>query len=140
MAAPMRKKPLGYLLTPQQGSSETLQYFMARFNSERMTVEDLTDDMVFSALYQGLSSEELLMKKLARKQPSTLQGLVDRVEEFINQEETLKAMISSRKPQEVALEKKKELKKAGKEEQKPVKKFAEYNFTSLNTRATEVSW
>jgi hypothetical protein len=36
------------------------------------------------------------MKKLARKESSTLQGLMDKVEEFINQEETLKAMANSR--------------------------------------------
>jgi hypothetical protein len=41
--------------------------------------------MIFVALYQGLSPEGLLMKKLAKKQPSTLQGLMNKVEEFINQ-------------------------------------------------------
>jgi hypothetical protein len=38
------------------------------------------------------------MKKLVRKQMSTLQGLMDKVEVFINQEETLEAMSSSRLP------------------------------------------
>jgi len=52
--------------------------------------------MVFVAIYHEISSKESLMKKLARKQPSTLQGLMDKVEEFMNQEETLKAMASSR--------------------------------------------
>jgi hypothetical protein len=42
-------------------------------------------------------------------------------------------MISSKRPQETALEKKKEFKKVSKEEQKPVKKFQDYNFISLNT-------
>jgi ubiquinone/menaquinone biosynthesis C-methylase UbiE len=69
---------------------------MAQFNREKMEVEDPTKDMVFAALYQGISPNEPLMKKLARKQPSTLQGLMDKVEEFINQEETLKAVASSR--------------------------------------------
>jgi hypothetical protein len=41
---------------------------------------------------------------------------MDKVEEFINQEETLKAMISLRRPQEAAPKKKKEFKKASKEE------------------------
>jgi len=79
---------------------------MACFNSKKMTVEDPTDDMIFAALYQGLSLEGLLMGKLARKQPSTMHGLMDKVEEFINQEETLKTMISSRRPQETTMEKK----------------------------------
>jgi hypothetical protein len=78
------------------------------------------------------------MKKLTRKQLATLEGLMDKVEEFINQEETLKAMISVRRPQESAPEKKKEAKKAGKEELTPVKRFADYNFTSINARAVEV--
>jgi ubiquinone/menaquinone biosynthesis C-methylase UbiE len=71
---------------------------MARFNREKATVEDSTKDMIFAAIYQGISPEEPLMKKFVRKQPSTLQGLMDKVEEFINQEETLKAMTSSRLP------------------------------------------
>lgn len=40
---------------------------MARFNSEKMTEEDPTDDMIFAALYQGLSPEGPLMRKLASK-------------------------------------------------------------------------
>jgi hypothetical protein len=63
---------------------------------------------------------------------------MDKVEEFINQEETLKAMISARKPQESALDKKKEAKKAGKEELNPVKRFADYNFTPINVRVADV--
>jgi hypothetical protein len=93
------------------------------------------NNMIFAALYQGLSPERPLMRKLARKQPSTLQGLMDKVEEFINQEETHKAMISSRRTQEIALEK--EFKKASKEYQKPVKKFQDYNFTPLNIKVAE---
>jgi hypothetical protein len=75
-------------------------------------------------------------KKLARKQPSTLQGLMDKAKEFINQEETLKAMVSSKRPQETALGK--EFKLAGKKEPKFVKKFQDYNFTPLNTRVVKV--
>jgi len=98
LALRTRKKPLGYLLTLHQRSNENLKEFMARFNQEKMAVEDPTKDMVFAALYQGISPEELLMKKLAQKQLSTLQGLMDKVEEFINREEILKAMASSRLP------------------------------------------
>jgi ubiquinone/menaquinone biosynthesis C-methylase UbiE len=90
---------------------------MARFNRDKVTVEDPTEDMIFAAIYQGISPKEPLMKKLVRKQPSSLQGLMDKVEEFINQEETLKAMASSMLPQEIASEKKrKEFRKADREE------------------------
>jgi hypothetical protein len=101
-----KKKPSGYLLSLHQQSNESLKEFMARFNREKVTVEDPTEDMIFAAIYQGISPEEPLMKKLVRKQPSTLQGLMDRVEEYINQEETLKAMANSRLPQVIAPEKK----------------------------------
>jgi hypothetical protein len=90
---------------------------MARFNREKVTVEDPTKDMIFAAIYQGISPDKPLMKKLVRKQLSTLQGLMDKVEEFINQEETLKAMASSRLAQETAPEKKrKEFRKVDREE------------------------
>jgi hypothetical protein len=78
------------------------------------------------------------MKKLAKKQPDTLQGLMNRVDEFINQEETLKAMVSVRRPQELTPERKKELKKTGVLKPKLVKKFADFNFIPINARATEV--
>jgi len=79
------------------------------------------------------------MKKLVQKQSSTLQGLMDRVEEFINQEEMLKSMASSRLPRETAPEKKrKEFIKADGEEQRQVKKFKDYNFTPLNAKISEV--
>jgi hypothetical protein len=57
---------------------------VAQFNREKMVVEDPTKDMVYAALYQGISPEEPLMRKLARKQPSSLQGLMDKVEEYIH--------------------------------------------------------
>jgi len=112
---------------------------MARFNREKITVEDPIEYMAFATIYQGISLKDPLMKKLAQKQPSTLQGLMDKVEEFINQEETLKDMVNSRLSQETTLEKKrKEFRKANGEEQRPVKKFKDYNFTPLNAGISEV--
>jgi hypothetical protein len=69
-----------------QQSNESLKEFMAQFNREKVTVEDPTEDMIFAVIYKRISPKEPLMKKLVRKQPSTLQGLMDKVEEFINQE------------------------------------------------------
>jgi len=89
---------LGYLLSLHQQRNERLKEFITGFNQEKVTVEDPTEDMVFAAIYQGISPYEPLMKKLVWKQPSTLQSLMDKVEEFINPEETLKAMASSRLP------------------------------------------
>jgi len=79
-----RKKPSGYLLTLHQQSNESLKEFMAQFNREKIKIKDKTEDVVFTAIYQGISPEESLMKKLAQKQLSTLQDLTDKIEEFIN--------------------------------------------------------
>jgi ubiquinone/menaquinone biosynthesis C-methylase UbiE len=65
---------------------------MAPFNLEKMAVEDPTEDMIFRCLLSWHFPEEPQMKKWTRKQPRTLQGLMDKVKEFINQEETLKAI------------------------------------------------
>jgi nucleoside-triphosphatase THEP1 len=54
--------------------------------------------MTFVALYQGICPDRPLMTELARKLPDTLQKFMDKVEEFINQEEALVAIISSRPP------------------------------------------
>jgi hypothetical protein len=84
-----------------------------------VAVEDPTKEMVHAALYQGISLEEHLMKKLARKQPSTLQGLMDKVEEHIHQEETLKVITSSRPSRDKSPDRKiREFKKAEKEDQR----------------------
>jgi hypothetical protein len=112
---------------------------MAQFNQEKMAVEDPTKDMVFAAHYQGITPKERLMKKLARKQLSTLQGLMDKEGEFINHEETLKAMASSRLPQEILSEKqRKEFRKADGEEQRSAKQFKDYEFAPLNAGISEV--
>lgn len=57
----------GILVDAANGSSETLKDFKACFNFENMTMEDPTNDMIFMTLYQGLSPEGPLVRKLARK-------------------------------------------------------------------------
>lgn len=37
----------------QQRGNESLKAFIARFNLEKITIKDRTDDMIFAALYQG---------------------------------------------------------------------------------------
>jgi hypothetical protein len=45
-------------------NTKTNKEFMAQFNREKITIEDLIEDMTFAAIYQGISSEDPLMKKL----------------------------------------------------------------------------
>jgi len=134
-----RKKTSGYLLRLHQHSNETLKEFVAWFNWEKIAVEDPIKDMVYATLYQGISPGELLMRKLAWKQPSNLQSLMDKVEEYIHQEETLKPMAISRPSRDRSLgRKKKDFRKVEGEDQRQVKKFKDYNFTPLNAEISEV--
>jgi hypothetical protein len=57
------------------------------------------DEMVYTSLYQGLRPEGALMADLARWELKNLLEFVDKVEEYINQEETLWAMMGSQKAQ-----------------------------------------
>jgi hypothetical protein len=70
-----------------------------RFNQAKSSVENAIDEMVHSALFQGLRPEGPLMADLTHREPDNLMGLMDKVDEYINQEETLRAMIGSRKNQ-----------------------------------------
>jgi len=63
---------------------------------------------------------------------------MDKVKEYINQEETLKAMASSRPSLRSPERKRKEFRKANREGQRLVKKFKDYNFTPLNVEISEV--
>jgi hypothetical protein len=62
-----------------------------------------------------------------------------KVDEYINEEEMLKAMAISRPSRDRSSERKrKEFRKADEEEQRLVKKFKYYNFTPLNTKISDV--
>jgi hypothetical protein len=61
-----RKKPSGYLLRLHQHSNKTLKEFMPWFNRENMAIEDPTEDMVYAALYQGISPKELWWRSWLR--------------------------------------------------------------------------
>jgi hypothetical protein len=64
---------------------------------------------------------------------------MDKVEEFIHREKTLKAMVRSRLPKEIAPKKKRnEFKKADREEQRPAKNLKDYDFMPLNDEISEV--
>jgi hypothetical protein len=65
---------------------------MIQFNTEKLKVEDLDEGVIFSAIYNGISPYEPMARKIACRQPENLQELLDKMEEFINEEETLKAM------------------------------------------------
>jgi hypothetical protein len=58
--------------------------FITRFNLEKTEIEEPSDYLIYSAIYHGLLTKELVMRKVVRKSPSNLQELMNKVEEFIN--------------------------------------------------------
>ena len=84
-----------------------MKEFMIRFNVEKLKVEDFIDGVIFFAVYNGISPDEPVMRKITQRQSTNLQELLDKVEEFINEEETLKAMKLARKLPKKFKEKKK---------------------------------
>jgi hypothetical protein len=98
------KKPSGYLLIVTQGPNESLKENIMRFNQEKLSSHNPIEEMAFVALYRGIQADRPLMEKLASKQPTSLQEFMDKAEEFIKQEEKLRAIISSRQPQVSVLE------------------------------------
>jgi hypothetical protein len=142
MTSRTRKKPPSYLLTLKQRSGETLKQFITRLNLEKTEIEEPSDDLVYSAIYHGLLTSEPVMKKMARKPPNSLQELMNKVEEFINEADVLEAIDSTRHPRQEESKKKEDKKKETQKtavEPKPFKKkFHDYNFTPLNAEISEV--
>jgi hypothetical protein len=64
---------------------------------------------------------------------------MDKVEEYIHQEETLKTIASSRPSWDRSLERKRrEFRKIDREDQRRVKTFTDYNLTPLNAEMSGV--
>jgi hypothetical protein len=91
------KKGPAYLLYITQGKIESLKDYMLLFNKEKLIVESPHEQVVLSSLMHGIKAEGPLMAKLARKPMlGTLRHFMNKVEEFINQEETVAAMMKSK--------------------------------------------
>lgn len=106
---------------------------MIRFNAKKLKVEDPNEGVIFLAIYNGISSDKSVAWKIAHRQLDNLQELLDKVKEFINQEEMMKATKLARR----------EPKKS--EDQPRVvdpnpfrKKFSGYNFTPLKANISKV--
>jgi len=93
LAGLSRRKPAGCLMSLHQGPDKSLKDYIMRFNQDKLATENLTEELIFAALYQGIRNNGPLMAELARKLPYSVQEFMDKAEEFINQEETLWAML-----------------------------------------------
>jgi hypothetical protein len=129
-----------------QGPNESLKDYLWRFNQEKLDIESAPDDFIYGAIFQGLKKDGPLMADLALKPPKDLHTFMIKVDIYINQEETLRALLGSSQQQpESSFEKPKKKKKleaahddSPKEYKKVKKNFEDYKWTPLNASLTEV--
>jgi hypothetical protein len=95
MVGCVQKKPSGHLMLLCQQDDESLKDLIMRFNQAKLSVVSPIDEMVYASLYQGLRADGPLLVELACRQPETLLEFMDKADEFINQEETLRTIIGS---------------------------------------------
>ena len=71
----MHKRPSSSLLTVEQGENESLQSFIARFNKEPLTVDEMDDKLLLAAFHNGVNFN-LFIHKLYELEPQTMAELV----------------------------------------------------------------
>jgi hypothetical protein len=112
---------------------------MIWFIAEKLKVEDPTDGVIFSSIYNGISAKEPVARKIARRQLGNLQELLDKLEEFNDEEETLKAMKSAfENCQKGSRRKIKGIIQDRMIRSLSRKKFRDFNFTPLNANIFKV--
>jgi hypothetical protein len=103
-----------------QGPEDSLKDFFMRFNQARLEVEAATDDFINGALFQGIRKDGALMADIARKPPQNLDDFMSKAEKYINQEETLRALLGSEQTHPSTSERQKKKKDPRKEERRCV--------------------
>jgi hypothetical protein len=96
MSTHRRKMPISYLMTVQQKDSESLKDYVDRFQKERLTVVATPGNIVLMALMNGIHPQNPLALEVARKPPADLQEFMERAVEFINGEESIRALTATR--------------------------------------------
>ncbi|XP_059436586.1 uncharacterized protein LOC132169590 [Corylus avellana] len=92
-----RKKNPAYLLSLVQGKNESLKDYLLQFNREKLAVESTDEQTILSALMHGIQTEGPLMAELSKRPKTrTLRQFNSKAEEFINQEETISALLKSK--------------------------------------------
>ncbi|XP_062170604.1 uncharacterized protein LOC133876353 [Alnus glutinosa] len=142
----IRRKPRGYLLSVRQGPNKYLKDYLWRFNQKKLETESAPDDFIYGAIFQGLKKDGPLMADLVLKPPKDLYTFMVKMDRYINQEETLQALLDDSQQQHQPSTEKPKRKKnpkatqdASPEEYKKAKKnFRDYKWIPLNASLTEV--
>jgi len=87
----------------RQREGESLKDYVVQFNQARLMMDNMIEEMVYAALYQGLRVEWPLMVEVTFNMPENLTDLTDMIEKYVNQEETLVAQNESRKSEVLEL-------------------------------------
>jgi hypothetical protein len=107
-----RRKPQGYLLSVRQRPNKSLKDYLWRFNQEKLETESAPDDFIYGTIFQGLKKDGPLMADLALKPLKDLHTFMIKVDRYINQKETLRALLgASNQLEEPSSEKPKKKKK-----------------------------
>ncbi|XP_059428612.1 uncharacterized protein LOC132162395 [Corylus avellana] len=156
LATRKRKKNPAKLLSLVQGKEESLKEFMLRFNQEKLMIENPNEQTVLDALMHGVRAEGPLMAELSKSSKLiTLSQFMKKANEYINQEETVKALMKSQReeieaksgiakvaPASVEKKGEKNVKKSGKAvpsyPRMDPQKLQSPKFTPLNTSMTKV--
>ena len=76
------------MLTIEQGENESLQSFIASFNREALTVDEVDDKLLLAAFHNGVNSD-LFIYKLYEKEPQSMAELVHLAQNFMNVEDAI---------------------------------------------------
>lgn len=84
----------------QQGPNESLKNYLWRFNQEKLETESAPDDFIYGAIFQGLKKDGPLMADLALKPSKDLHTFMVKMGRYINQEETIQALLRNSQQQQ----------------------------------------
>jgi hypothetical protein len=88
--------PISYLMTVQQRDLESLKDYIDYFQKERLTVVAVLENLVLMALMNGIHPQNPLALEVARKPPSDLQEFMEKAAKFINGEESIRTLTTTR--------------------------------------------
>ena len=82
------KRSSSNLLTIEQREKESLQSFIARFNKEALTVDEMDDKLLLVAFHNGVNFN-LFIHKLYEQEPQTMVELIHSAQNFMNAKDAI---------------------------------------------------
>jgi hypothetical protein len=96
---PRKKHHPASLFALKQGRTESLTNFVRRFNLELRIVDNPSDQIILSAMVNGMKPEEPILAELAGQSTTcTLQQFTDKIEVYLRKEEAIKKIGKLSKP------------------------------------------